>query len=51
MAKLLISILLYQIAIFNYFQLFTFLTSHFGDVEDSFLKKFELEGEFKLGEL
>ena len=48
MAKLLISILLYQIAIFNYFQLFTFLTSHFGDVEDSFLKKFELEGEFKL---
>ena len=50
-AKFLISILLYQIAIFNYFQLFAFLTSHFGDVEDSFLKKFELEGELKLGEL
>ena len=48
MAKLLISILLYQIAIFNYFQRFTFLTSHFGDVEDSFLKTFELEGKFKL---
>ena len=49
--KILISILLYQTAIFNHFQLFTFLTSHFGDVEDSFHKKFELEGEFKLGEL
>ena len=47
--KILISILLYQLAIFNHFQLFT--SSHFGDVEDSFHKKFELEGEFKLGEL
>ena len=42
---------MYQTAIFNHFQLFTFLTSHFGDVEDSFHKKVELEGEFKLGEL